>query len=244
MIRNKLQLFVAIYFLVLVSIPIASYILRIKVFKNSLSNIQASNVQQQLPVVVFKPDVISTPVPTPTPTEPSPTPVPTRVVSKASSKPKASIPGPKVAGVPARIQISKIGMNATVEQVGLETDGTMSVPKSWWTVGWYSLGYKVGDNGSAVMSGHFDTNTGAPAVFYKVGRLSPGDTITVTNNNGSVFKFRVYKKESYPWNQMPMQIIFNTSGRVQLNLITCSGTWDKATQNYSHRTVVYSELAN
>ena len=153
-------------------------------------------------------------------------------------------PEPKLTGIPIRIQIPKIGMNASVEQVGIEVDGAMSVPKSWWTVGWYNLGYKVGDLGSAVMSGHYDTNTGAPAVFYKVGSLVPGDTITVTNTDGAVLKFRVIRKETYPYDQMPLQSIFGTGGRTQLNLITCAGTWNRATRNYSHRTVVYSELIN
>lgn len=135
-------------------------------------------------------------------------------------------------------------MNAAVEQVGMEADGAMSAPKSWWTVGWYNLGYKIGDAGSAVMSGHYDTNTGAPAVFFRVKNLSVGDIMTVTNSNGSVFKYRVSRVESYPWDQVPLQSIFNSAGKVQLNLITCSGTWDKVTQNYSHRTVIYSDLTN
>lgn len=171
--------------------------------------------------------------------------LPTRAATILVPTAKPSpVPESKVTGIPVRIQIPRIGMNAAVEQVGLEADGTMSVPKSWWTVGWYNLGYKIGDAGSAVISGHYDTNTGAPAVFFRVGNLSTGDIITVTNSDGSIFKFRVYQKKSYPWDQMPLQTIFDSRGKSQLNLITCSGTWDKTTKNYSHRTVVYAEITN
>lgn len=227
--------------MVLISIPVSAYALKESITKKAPSTTRATLP----PIVVF-----SSESPTPQPTQVSistPTPSPTKIAAKATTK-KAAVPkstqapGLKVAGIPSRIQIPKIGMNASVEQVGLGADGSVNVPSSWWTVGWYNLGYKVGDSGSAVMSGHYDTNTGAPAVFFKVGALSSGDTITVTNTNGSVYTFRVYKKEAYPWNQMPLQTIFGTGGKVLLNLITCSGTWDKATKNYSHRTVVYSEI--
>lgn len=237
--KNHLTLSVA-YFLVLFSIPVATYLYKTAAAKNQ-NPTPAAQVQSPKVAAVIS---MSTPQPSPTvePTSnPTQTPVKTTTKKTTSSK-TIQNPGPKTPGIPVRVQIPKIGMNATVETVGLEADGTMSVPKSWWTVGWYSLGYKIGDSGSAVFSGHYDTSTGAPAVFYRVGSLSPGDIITVTNANGAVYKFRVYKKESYPWNQMPLQTIFATSGRVQLNLITCSGTWDKTTRNYSHRTVVYSEV--
>lgn len=228
---NRTKIYLIIYLLVLISIPIITFLLRDKLLVNKPQTPVAS--AKSLSVA----SVASTPIPTP---------IPTIAISQATTQPAAkkttltAVPGPKVAGIPVRIKIPKIGMNAAVEQVGMDADGTMSVPKSWWTVGWYSLGFKIGDNGSAVFSGHYDTNTGAPAVFYSVSRLLPGDTITVTNSNGSVYNFRVIRKEAYPYDQMPMQSIFASSGNIGLNLITCSGTWDRATSNYSQRTVVYA----
>lgn len=244
---RHLRLYLVIYLLILFSIPASAYIYKAASARNSQERLSAAKVASASPVTSFR-SFLSSPTPAVTPIIESTSPPPQATGKPAPKKtnataPKAT-PGPKVPGIPVRIQIPKIGMNATVEQVGMEADGTMSVPKSWWTVGWYKLGFKIGDAGSAVMSGHYDTNTGAPAVFFRVGSLSPGDTITVTNNNGAVFKYRVIRKESYPWDQMPLQSIFNSAGKVWLNLITCSGTWDKATQNYSHRTVVYAEAIN
>lgn len=236
--RTKTLLFLIIYFLILVSIPISAYALKGSLIKKAPGVVP----QAPAPIVVFSTaEQTPTPIPTPVVTS-SPTPSPTKAPGKTTAKKTAQPSGPRVPGIPVRIQIPKIGMNAAVEQVGLGGDGSVNVPSSWWTVGWYNLGYKVGDAGSAVMSGHYDTNTGAAAVFFRVGSLSPGDIITVTNGNGSVLKFKVYKKEAYPWDQMPLSTIFGSAGRVQLNLITCSGTWDRTTKNYSHRTVVYSEL--
>ena len=244
---RRLKLYIVIYFLVLFSIPVSAYIFKVEAAKNNQNRIQTAKA----PLPVLQATITPTPIPTPVPAliptiEPSQAPVATSkpTAKKTTSTTPKTAPRPTVAGIPVRVQIPRIGMNAAVEQVGLEADGTMSVPKSWWTVGWYKLGYKIGEAGSAVLSGHYDTNTGAPAVFFRVGSLSPGDTITVTTSNGSVFKYRVIRKESYPWNQMPLQTIFNSSGKAWLNLITCSGTWDRATQNYSHRTVVYAEITN
>lgn len=151
---------------------------------------------------------------------------------------------PKSPGIPVWFSIPKIGVQASVEYAGLDADGAMEVPKSWWTVGWYKLGYKVGDLGSAVISGHYDTNTGAPAVFYKLSRLGVGDLITVKVDNGGVYTYRVINKQSYPFDQLPLQQIFASSGKAQLNLITCGGEWNRINKNYSQRVVIYSELVN
>lgn len=243
--NHKIKLIFVVYLIILISIPVSAFALRDVLVKKPVppSPVLMAGPEEEVQIIIT-PSPVASPV-----IAPSPVPSPTKAAGKTAAKKSTSTaskttqaPGPKAAGIPVRIQIPKIGMNAAVEQVGLQVNGEMGVPASWWTVGWYNLGYKVGDNGSAVMSGHYDTSTGAPAVFYKVKNLAPGDIITVTNSNGSVYKFRVFKREEYPWNQLPMQNIFNTSGRTQLNLITCSGTWDRATKNYSHRTVVYSEV--
>ncbi len=100
----------------------------------------------------------------------------------------------------------------------------MAVPKGWNNVGWYNLGYKIGENGSAVIDGHYDTVTGAPAAFYKLGNLNPGDSIEVIDDRGASLKFTVTRKESYPFDGVPLQAIFASAGKVSLNLITCGGS--------------------
>lgn len=142
---------------------------------------------------------------------------------------------------PQTLTIPKINVEAKVEEVGEDKEGKMDVPKGVFNVGWYNLGYKPGERGSAVFAGHLDTVTGAPAVFYYIRNLSPGDEVIVTDQEGKKRVFEVTKVQSYPFNQVPLDLVFGPSDKPKLNLITCVGTWDVGTRNYSERLVVYTE---
>lgn len=216
------------------------------VYKNTLSK---TVVSQQSPqsspssqsegfgqIIANIPDLVSG-------DNPSPTSTPQQPVRSAPKNTASQNTTPQVSsGLPKNIKIPKMGVNASFEYVGLDSAGRMDVPKQWTTVGWYKLGYRIGDNGSAVVTGHLDTSTGAPAVFWSLGKLSAGDEITVTDTQNKIYKFRVYETQFYPWDGFPLQRVFGTAGKPGLNLITCTGTWSKNTSNYSQRVVVYSEL--
>lgn len=143
---------------------------------------------------------------------------------------------------PKELEIPKLGVSANVEEVGLDTQGKMDVPKVLGDVGWYDLGYVPGDKGSAVIDGHYDLASGAPSVFYYLSNLSPGDKIYVTDQDNRQYTFVVDESTAYPYNQLPLQQIFDSTDKPRLDLITCSGIWDQGTRNYSQRLVVYAEL--
>lgn len=145
-------------------------------------------------------------------------------------------------GEPSRLKIAKIGVDADIEQVGMDEKGNMDVPKDPDNAAWYTLGHKVGENGSAVIAAHFDKPSGEPAIFYRLNSLSPGDTIEVEDDSGNSLTFEVEDAERYPFNDFPLQKVFNTTGVSRLNLITCDGVWNKVDQTYSDRLVVYSKL--
>ncbi len=147
-----------------------------------------------------------------------------------------------VPSLPVRLEIPKLGINTTIESVGLDIDGKMGVPASIETVGWFNLGSKPGEQGNAVIDGHLDTITGAPAVFYNLNLLEIGDLITVTDDKNQKFVFRVTDKKIYKYDLFPVEEIFGEHLKPQLNLITCEGYFDNYIQNYTHRTVVFSEL--
>ena len=147
-------------------------------------------------------------------------------------------------GTPARIEIPKLGVDTSIEQVGMDNKGNMDVPKDPDNVALYTLGYHIGDNGSAVIAAHFDKPSGAPAVFYHLNSLQPGDKINVIDTQGNTLTYQVTESTAFPYNDFPLQKVFNTPGTPSLNLITCDGTWDKSKQTYSNRLVVFSELVN
>lgn len=143
---------------------------------------------------------------------------------------------------PQTLRIPRLGVNASVESVGLTPEGNMGVPKNAGNVGWYNLGYKLGENGSVVLAGHLDDVYGQPAVFYNLSRLQVGDEIFATDQNGKEYRYRVTRKVNYPYNQLPLQEVFVSNDKARLNLITCQGVFDRSQRNYTHRIVVYSEI--
>ncbi|PFA68487.1 sortase [Bacillus sp. AFS015802] len=143
--------------------------------------------------------------------------------------------------IPATIEIPAIDVSTSVEAVGLKENGEMAVTESFETTAWYQGGYKPGEPGNAVIGGHVDSRNG-PAVFYKLNKLSKGDKIIVKNKEGEKRTFVVREKKEYPWDDAPLKTIFGYSPASSLNLITCTGDFDRSARNYSKRLVVYTEL--
>lgn len=143
---------------------------------------------------------------------------------------------------PVRLVIPKINVNTAVESVAHDAKGNMDVPKDVANVAWYNPGAKPGQKGKAVLAGHFDDPNGAPAVFYNLDNLEPGDSLEVFDENNKKYIFTVTAKESYPVDEFPIPTVFGESDVPMLNLITCEGTFNKSAATYSHRLVVFSEL--
>ncbi len=158
------------------------------------------------------------------------------VPAPVASSPSVSVSTPKTLSIP------KIGVVSQVEPVGQDMQGEMDVPKSAAGVGWYNLGPKPGEVGSAVIDGHLDDIYGRPAVFWDLDRLSANDEMSVTDNAGKEYKFVVVDKQSYPFDRFPLEKVFDTNDKPRLNLITCEGVWNPASRNYSNRLVVYARL--
>jgi sortase A len=145
-------------------------------------------------------------------------------------------------GVPVKLLIPQLAVEALVESVGMDSKGRMDIPKNADNVAWYNLGYKPGEKGNAVIAGHFDKATGAPAVFYNLEKLNKGDRIIAIDERGKSSTFSITRITSYPDNNFPLQEVFGKAKKPMLNLITCDGKWNNKTKSYSHRTVVYAEM--
>lgn len=145
-------------------------------------------------------------------------------------------------GIPQTIIIGKIGVEASVEQVGKDSEGKMDIPSNFHNTAWYRLGPKPGELGNAVIAGHLDTPTGAPSTFWSITTLDKGDRIEVVDQEGEKYTFSVTDIANYSYDQFPISEVFGPSDKKRLNLITCGGTFNASTKNYSDRTVVFSEL--
>jgi sortase (surface protein transpeptidase) len=131
-----------------------------------------------------------------------------------------------------------------VEGVEILPNGEMATPTQhpFDDVGWFDLGTKPGDRGSAVLDGHLDRPGGYPAVFWNLRKLHPGDEVLVIDAEGHTLHFRVMQVALYPPQQAPLQAIFGNMGGRYLNLITCAGDWIPSEHQTTLRLVVYTVL--
>lgn len=145
--------------------------------------------------------------------------------------------------VPSRLKIPAIKVDAPIDPAGLTEDGDMDVPNDIVSTGWYKEGYMPGQPGNSVIAGHVDGKNG-PAVFYNIGKLKTGDEIIVNAEDGTELVFIVDRVEIYPFDESPLREIFGFSTGSRLNLITCTGEYNKKGSYYEDRLVVYSTLKN
>lgn len=142
---------------------------------------------------------------------------------------------------PAALTIPSLEINADVISVGLLEDGAMEVPENVNEVGWFEPGIKPGQIGNAVLAGHVDSYEG-PAIFFELRDLQKGDEIIVTGEKGEELTFAVTSLESYATDAAPIEKIFGPSDSRHLNLITCTGSFNRDSGEYPDRLVVYTEL--
>lgn len=165
-----------------------------------------------------------------------------RVLSTQSEQAHEAQDVAPMPGVPVTVRIPSINVDAKIESVAMDTKGRMDVPKDADNTAWFNPGYRPGQDGSAVLAGHFDKEDGSPAVFADITKLQEGDEIIVTDDKGDKKTFAVIKLAKYPYDDFPIKDVFGNNSGSMLNLITCHGEWNKETKNYSERMVVYSKL--
>ena len=146
---------------------------------------------------------------------------------------------------PSLITISKIGLkDIKIVQVGIDSDGRLEVPKSFDEVGWFSNGPKAGEDGNAILAGHYDRTTGAPAVFYNLTKLKPGDAIEITDSQNLIHRFEVYDVSYVVIDDSnAVTKAYASSDSPILTLITCGGVWNSYTHDYSKRLLIKARIA-
>jgi len=144
-------------------------------------------------------------------------------------------------GLPVRLRIPRIRVNAVIRSVGLLPNGSMGVPKLPSETAWYMLGPKPGETGSAVIAGHVNWWYGAIGVFQNIKNLKKGDVITVQDDKGATTTFVVRETRAYGQNDNASDVFRSYDGRSHLNLVTCSGVWNTVSKTYSKRLVVFTD---
>jgi LPXTG-site transpeptidase (sortase) family protein len=141
--------------------------------------------------------------------------------------------------LPINLTIPAIDINTNIKSVGITKTGEMEVPDNIIDVGWYKFGPYPGENGSAVIDGHFDGKNGEPGVFADLYKLKVGDKLYVKDDKGTTNNFVVREKRIYDPGQA--NDVFSPSSSSHLNLITCDGLWDGIKKSYNKRLVIFTD---
>jgi sortase (surface protein transpeptidase) len=151
---------------------------------------------------------------------------------------------PLPASVPTRVRIPAIGVDAPLIALGLSPDGSVATPPLDRPdeAGWYDDGPTPGEIGPAVLLGHVDSAKSGPAVFYKLGRLKPGELVAVARRDGRTAQFRVDSVERFPKTAFPTERVYGDLPYPALRLITCGGAYDRRRHEYRDNVIVFAHL--
>jgi sortase (surface protein transpeptidase) len=158
---------------------------------------------------------------------------------------RAATKGPLLnRSVPVRLDIPAIGVTSGLQQLGLNPDHTLEVPPLGKDshAGWYRYSPTPGQLGPSVILGHVDSAQYGPGVFFELGALRPGNTLTVTRSDHIAAVFRVDRVVSYPKEHFPTLEVYGNTDHAALRLITCGGKFDLSSHNYENNIVAYASL--
>jgi LPXTG-site transpeptidase (sortase) family protein len=143
---------------------------------------------------------------------------------------------------PMKLAIPKIGMTASVEPVGTQTDGAMGTPRVAGNIGWWA-GRKAG-KGNLLLDGHHDWN-GRTGPFYRLADLKKGDEVIVTGDNPhKKLTYQIIWVKNYDRDIDARDLLGNKSKEQVATLITCGGTFDTIAHTHRERVVARASLVS
>jgi sortase (surface protein transpeptidase) len=147
----------------------------------------------------------------------------------------------RTVALPARLRIPAIGVDTPLLRLGLDAHGAVEAPTAWDKAGWYTASARPGQAGPAVVLGHVDSKS-APAVFYRLATLRPGDRVEVTRTDGTRATFRVSGRQQVAKSQFPTDLVYAPTLEPSLRLVTCGGTFDRRSGHYRDNIIVSAVL--
>jgi sortase (surface protein transpeptidase) len=146
---------------------------------------------------------------------------------------------PAALGLPQRVTVPAIGVNAPLVPVGLKPDGSVQTP-DFGDAAWYRPGPRPGDAGPAVLLAHVDSKAKGPDVFHRLHTLKPGARVTVHYRDAAT-TFAVTGTEQTAKTALPIDRIWNDTTKPVLRLITCGGPYDRSAGSYLDNVIVYAD---
>lgn len=167
--------------------------------------------------------------------------------SGATGRPAPATRGPLLSrSTPVRLDIPALGAHSDLLQLGLNADRTVQVPPLGRDskAGWYKYSPTPGQLGPSIILGHIDSAKYGPGIFFKLGALRPGNTVSVTRADRKVAVFRVDRVVEYPKAHFPTLDVYGNTDHAALRLITCGGKFDPSKRSYEDNIVAYASLVS
>jgi hypothetical protein len=162
--------------------------------------------------------------------------------SMSPTNPRVQAVGPLLpASTPTSLSIPTIGVHTGLLELGENSDGTIQVPWQPLEAGWFRYSPTPGQLGPAVILGHVDSYQTGPAVFYRLGALQPGQSLTVGRADGRQAVFTITAVREYSKAAFPTETVYGNTDYAGLRLITC-GDWNSSTHEYDGNIVVFAHL--
>jgi LPXTG-site transpeptidase (sortase) family protein len=172
--------------------------------------------------------------------EPSPTAQPESFFGATSTRIDATVlPTAETAGIPTRVRIPALNIDAPVDVVALDFANRVEVPEDVQRTGWYRFAANpMTGQGSTVIVGHRDGVRQGAGAFFDLDKAAIGDRVTVITEDGSPLRYRIVARESFDKGNVPFAELFAVTGSPRLTLITCGGPFDATTLGYTDNVVV------
>lgn len=150
------------------------------------------------------------------------------------------------ASAPTRLRIPAIDVDTSLMGLGLTDDDELEVPPLGKDApaGWYKRSPTPGEVGPSLIVGHVDSASEGPAVFYRLGALEAGDTVSVTREDGTEAEFTIDDVTDYGKDSFPDYRVYGNTDGPEIRLITCGGEFDDDTGHYEDNIVVTGHLSN
>lgn len=167
-----------------------------------------------------------------------------RVETTSTDRPSEQ-PVPDTYSVPAdkplSIQLPSIKSKGFIQQVSVDKKNQMVVPSNVHMAGWYTGSPLPGDPGLSIIDGHVN-GLYAKGIFKDLSKLKAGDTFTVTYGDKTIRTFKVKKLQTVSASDADTSLYVRDNAIAkQLNLITCTGRYEKSSHTYDSRVIVVAE---
>ena len=138
-------------------------------------------------------------------------------------------------------------IRADIVSLGRTPSGALGAPDNPFVVGWFDLSANPGEAGNTILAGHrdyedIDGNIGV-GVCWELDRVQVGDQMVIRDVEQSIAWVYEVTESVVVDPSDPASLRYLTySTEPIITLITCTGSFDSRTHNYSHRLVVVATL--